>query len=345
VAGARVVASAGTWAFTIALALYAYYEDGVAGVGVAVAVRVLPAALAAPYARRLAGRVSPRTLLAGSAAARGIGLAAVAAAVAADLPFAVVLALVSAFRVAGSADRWAFTARPGLDDLGFLGGALLAGCVATVAGLDVVFAVCALTLLVAAGIALLAPDATAYETPLAAPPVERPLHVLRGGRAAARAVVEVLVVVAALEVLGMGDGGVGWLSAAWAVGLLAGGRALGRSLAAASARAVCTGCALAGASLALLAVAPPSPVALVLLAVLGVGFALPQTEVDAEPMVDALARTLGATLAAALVLLFGDTAALLAAGVLVTAAGVAALALFEVAVEDEPGDRQLARPV
>ena len=40
---AWVVSVLGTWTFAIVLALYAYYEHGPAGVGLAVAARMLPA--------------------------------------------------------------------------------------------------------------------------------------------------------------------------------------------------------------------------------------------------------------------------------------------------------------
>src|SRR3954453_9667599 len=100
------VAWATGWAFTIAFALYAYYEDGPAAVAVFVAVRLLPAALATPYARRLAGRLPSAWTAPPRAALLGAGALAVPLA----LPFPLVLALVPAVRIAGAADRWYFAA-------------------------------------------------------------------------------------------------------------------------------------------------------------------------------------------------------------------------------------------
>jgi hypothetical protein len=49
-------ASLGMWSFSILLAVYAYAKHGAAGVGLAVAVRMLPSALVVPYAALLAWR-------------------------------------------------------------------------------------------------------------------------------------------------------------------------------------------------------------------------------------------------------------------------------------------------
>jgi hypothetical protein len=84
----------------------------------------------------------------------------------------------------------------------------------------------------------------------------------------------VLVVVAALELLDMGAGGVGWLNAAWGVGGLAGGAvALAVLRRGRLTLALSGGCAMAGIALALIASWPRPSVALVLLVVLGVGYA------------------------------------------------------------------------
>ncbi|MEA2478484.1 MAG: Transrane secretion effector [Thermoleophilaceae bacterium] len=381
---AWVLASGATWTFTIALALYAYYEEGPAGVGLAVAVRVLPAALVAPRARTLVDRTPARYVLAASAAARALGLAGIALCVALDLPLVVVLALVAAFRVAGAADRWAYAAldprfdgtpmalrraevsRRRLDEVGFLAGALVAGVCVSVAGLDVVFAICAGAFVAAAAVALRSPagaPSPRSEESMAGARVAleridaRRLLLARGGPAAARAVVELLLVIAAIDVLGMGDGGVGWLSAAWAVGLVAGTRVLRARGQTPSVRTVGTSCALAGAPLALLALAPPPAVALVLLTVLGLGFALareaeravehrcpPGAPLDGGQIVDALARTAGSMVAASLVLLLGAEAALAAAGALVTALGLVAVGAFQGGAEEEPAARVAAVP-
>jgi hypothetical protein len=346
------------WAFTIAFTLYAYYEDGPVAVAVFVAVRLLPAALVAPLARRLGGRIR----FAYTLGARATLLTAVALAVDADLvAFPIVLALVALYRIAGAADRWYFAAldpsfdgtpaamrkadgsRRDLEEASLLAGALAAGLGMLAFPLHSVFALCALAYAATAA-------AAAIRRPLRAPapagplltlrsPEPRRLHLLRGGRAAARAAIELIVVILALDLLGMEDSGIGWLTAALAIGLLAGARILPP---APVPRPLATASVLAGVPLALLALKPPAAVALALVAAVGVGFALcrraertledrcdPGAHIEGEEVVDALARIAGATLAAALILELDDTAAVVAAGALVALLGVAVLSLLE----------------
>ena len=69
--------------------------------------------------------------------------------------------------------------------------------------------------------------------------------------------IDVLVVVAALELLDIGAGGVGWLNAAWGVGGLVGGAvALGVLRRGRLSLGLAVGCAIAGTALALIAVEP-----------------------------------------------------------------------------------------
>ena len=76
--GGWAVAALGTWVFTIALALYAYYEHGPVGVGLAVAARMLPAALFAALPAFLERRWSRHTIVLTSALARCLVLEGVA---------------------------------------------------------------------------------------------------------------------------------------------------------------------------------------------------------------------------------------------------------------------------
>src|SRR3954469_10965159 len=204
------MAWAAGWAFAISFTLYAYYEDGPVAVAVFVAVRLLPAALAAPYARRLA----TRTPFAWTAAARALLLGAVAAAVEVDLAFPVVLALVAAFRIAGAADRWYFAAaepdfdggpaavrradasRRDLDELSLFYGALAAGLGMLTLELHTVFALCALGYATAA-VPLASLRALPRTGALLALTSREPrrLHLVRAGRSAARAAMELLVVI------------------------------------------------------------------------------------------------------------------------------------------------------
>jgi hypothetical protein len=212
---------------------------------------------------------------------------------------------------------------------------------------------CALAYLAAAVVALVAPaDAEAAVVRRARGDVValgpawrdrdgRRLHLLRGGRAAIRSAVELLVVVAALDLLGMGIAGVGWLTAAWAIGLVAGAQLLRRRDHSASARSVALATVLVAVPLAIVAMSPPPAVGLAVFGVLGVGFALafraeaavlhrlPGDALEGEEVVDALARTSGALLAGLLVIALGDAGALVAVGLLAAALGVGALGLRE----------------
>jgi MFS family permease len=90
--------------------------------------------------------------------------------------------------------------------------------------------------------------------------------------------VDVLVVVVALDVIDVGDGGVGWLNAAWGVGGLAGGAvALGLIGRGRFGYALPVGGLLIGLPLIALALAPLPVAALACLLVLGVGYALVET--------------------------------------------------------------------
>src|SRR3954471_18439599 len=103
------LSSLGAWTFSIALALYAYYEQGPGGVALAVAVRMLPAALLAPLADRIVAGPGRRAVLAGSAVARFVLLEAVAFVVAREMAFGLLLVLAAGFEVAGTVQRPART--------------------------------------------------------------------------------------------------------------------------------------------------------------------------------------------------------------------------------------------
>src|SRR5436305_11891627 len=84
---AAALTALGAWTFSIALALYAYYEDGPAGVALAVAVRMLPAAVLTPLAERLTEGRRRRDVLAAAALVRLVLLEAIAVVVAREMAF------------------------------------------------------------------------------------------------------------------------------------------------------------------------------------------------------------------------------------------------------------------
>jgi MFS family permease len=312
-----------TWAFGILLLLYAYAEGGTAAVGVAVLVRMLPAALAAPSVALLADRRSRRAVLTASAGIRAALTALVAGAVAADVPLAAVLALAAALNVAETAHRPAQAALlsqlartpaelaagnvawSASDNVAFLAGSLAAGVLAGAAGLEAGFAACVVPYLMATVLlARLPRDRPA--------PADEPLEaggmaeLLAGFRTVAgdrdlrllttvftldafvQAVADVLLVVLAIELLDVGDAGLGWLNAAWGVGGLVGGAAamglLGRRR---LAPGTVAGLVVSGAAFAAVVAWPVPAAALALLVAVGAGHAL--TEVGLLTLTQRLA--------------------------------------------------------
>ncbi|MEA2449221.1 MAG: hypothetical protein QOG63_1153 [Thermoleophilaceae bacterium] len=365
--GVSAVAALGSWTFSILLALYAYYEEGAVGVGAAVAVRMLPAALAAAPARRLLATRGRREVLVASALAQFAMLEALAVAAAADLPFALLLVPAAAYQVAGAPQRAMRAAVPGggpslhrtpLETVGFLAGALLAGILASAASGAAGFAVTGAAFLVVAALAARLPRGRAAGSPASA------RHVVpRDARARLRvgifaattlaeSMLELLLVVAAVDLLAMGSSGVGWLRAGAAAGALAGG-----ALAAALLRrervapGLAAGLVLAGVPLALVGHAEAG-VAVALLAVVGAGYALadaalsaiaPDAVVErAEDLAHPVARALGAVLAAWLVTAVGDRDALLVSAALLP---VIALAAYGGLARVERGARRPRAPV
>jgi hypothetical protein len=88
-------------------------------------------------------------------------------------------------------------------------------------------------------------------------------------------VVDVLLIIVSIEALGAGQSGAGWLNAGWGLGGLLGGAAalflLGRGQ---LGRGVVLACVTVGTPFALLAATDSLPVAIALLAIVGVGFAV-----------------------------------------------------------------------
>ena len=311
---AWTAASVGGWVFFIVLAVYAYNEGGAAAVGVAALARMVPAGLAAPLAGVVVDRRSRREVLILITAGRAVLLAGIAAAVAAGAPLAVVLVLSALFTVLQTAHRPAQAALlPGLaetprqivasnavwtavDSIGFLLGALLAGVLVGAAGTETGF-------LVTAGLLAIAtwplariprdpvPDyrehedeegpleelASGFRTVVGDPSLRLLVGVLSCSTFVEGAV-DVLVVLVAIELLDLGDSGVGWLNSAWAFGGIVGGAAaislLGRGRLAAG---LAGGCLLVGVPLLLVAALPEVAMAVAMLVVLGVGYSLIET--------------------------------------------------------------------
>ena len=66
----------GGWAYLVALGVYAYDEGGAAAVGLVGLIRMIPAAIAAPFTASLADRFSRVTVMVASDAVNGAAMAA-----------------------------------------------------------------------------------------------------------------------------------------------------------------------------------------------------------------------------------------------------------------------------
>ena len=361
--------TAADWAFLVVLLVVAYDEGGALAVGVLGAVRVLPAIVAAPFAPALVGRFRGDRVLTAINIVRAAGAVVTAIVIGAGLPIEVTYALAAVVAGAGSLVRPiqnallpAFARTPGElvaanvasstgEGLGTFAGPLIAGVLIAWTG-----SVPA-SLLVAAGFAGAAAavtglrferDADARGGVSADPSVRFRLadapRVLRRYPGAAlimgafiaqifvRGLLITLIVVASIELLDMGDTGVGLLNAAIGLGGLVG--ALG-ALGLVGARRLTTvfGVALAGWGLPL-AIIGGWPVALLALAALFVtgicnavldvsGFTLIQRGVENEDRVTmfgvlegglGVGLLVGSLLAPALIWALGTRGAFVVAG-------------------------------
>jgi MFS family permease len=293
------------WAHFVALGVFAYGAGGTVAVGIAGLVRMLPAALIAPFAASLGDRFRRERFLVSIALVGAAALAASAVVFFVSENVAAIFALAAVVGLSSTLVRPAQQALlPSLartpeeligsngatstvESLGTLIGPLLAGVLVSVADAGVVFAVGAGALLGAALLfALVRVPGRLEVTPAAqAEPARRRLlagisYLLReptsrmvvglvAAQAFVRGCLNVLIVVAAFRVLDANAGAVGYMTAAIGVGGLIG--ALGAFNLAGRRLAVAFGIALVfwGLPIALMASLPFLATALLLLAVVG----------------------------------------------------------------------------
>lgn len=264
-----------TWTFQLALAVLAFQEAGVGGVGAAGVASTLPAGLVSPLAGMLVDRLRRWDVVVGTLALRAVLTAGVLATAAADLPFALLLVLAAAENVVRTGHKPAHAALlldaarspdelarvnavwAGLDNATFMLASLLVGAVLAWQGAGVAVGLAAgVFLLALLPTLLLARDAVPAYRAAARGPGDAAGSGVRRGVAGVLAVlrdaevrlvillmavgftavgmINVFVVVLAVDVFDLGEDGVGWLNAAWGVGgaaaagvalrLLAGGR-------------------------------------------------------------------------------------------------------------------------
>ena len=297
----------GHWAYLIGVSVYAYDVGGKGAVGLVFALRLIPAALLAPFAGLLADRYPRQLVLLASTLARVALMVAAAACVFLDAPPAAVYALAVAaaiatvpFRSTQAALTPSLARTPSeltaanavastIESLAIFVGPMLAGLVLSLASTGVVFTLNAALVAVAA----------MFVVRLRVPPAERKpeleagtivaeaaagfqaigrdssLRVLIGLSSAQTFVagaLQVYIVVLAFESLGQGDSGVGFLNSAMGVGALLGG-VVALSLTGSSRLSLpfAVGVLGWGVPLILLGSHPEMAVALALLGIVGVG--------------------------------------------------------------------------
>ena len=299
--GAAITAE---WAHFVALGVFAYEQGGTSAVGIAGLVRLLPAALLAPFAASLGDRFRRERFLLAMTLVGAVGLAASAAAAFAGervlvFGFAALIGIsTTLIRPALQALLPSLARTPEeliasnaasstVESLGTLAGPLLAGALVALTSVGVVFLGGAALLLGAA--ALLARvrvegrDALAGDVgtetvremigagfqAIANAPRPRLLVGLAATQSFVRGCLNVLIVVAAFRILDGGAAEVGYLTAAIGVGGLIGG--IGAITLGGRRLAVIFGLALVfwGLPITLMASAPYLAVAIVLLAIVG----------------------------------------------------------------------------
>jgi MFS family permease len=358
----------GEWAYAVALAVFAYDAGGATAVGVVALLRFLPSAVVAPFAAVLADRYSRRRVMLSADLIRAAALVGAAVVALADAPAPLVYALAALVAVVSTAFQPAQAALiptlardPGeltaanvasstVQSVGSFAGPAIGGLLLAVTSTGVVFAATAGAFVWSAlnvaripatpparedrGEEALHREALAGFRTIFSVPSLRLVVGLYSAQTLVAGALNVLIVVAALELLDLGRSGPGLLNSAVGVGGLVGAAvALGLVGLRGLGTAFALGLALWGIPLVLFGVWPKAAAALVFLGLLGVG----NTLVDVSGLTllqrtappDVLGRVfgvleslmvgtigLGAIIAPLLVSLFGVRWALVATGLL-----------------------------
>ena len=296
----------GHWSYVVAVSVYAYHSGGARAVGVVWLVRMIPAAIASPFASLLGDRYPRVAVLVVTDLVRAGLMVAAAAAIWADSPRAVVFGLAALVSLAATPAEPAFgglmpqlattpaeltaanVASSAIQSVGFFAGPALGGIVLAVAGPPTAIVVTAGLVLWSAALtsrirrvpaAASSFDAQAIVDELGAGfrAIRRdrmltPLVGLLTATTLVDGALEVFVVVISLETIGLGNAGVGYLNAAFGVGALVG--ALLSTLLVGTRRLsipFVAGVLVWGIPIALLAAVSAPAAAVVLLAAVGLG--------------------------------------------------------------------------
>jgi MFS family permease len=297
----------GQWAYTIAVAVYAYGQGGAAAVGIVALLRTVPPAIVAPFAAIAGDRFRRERVMLAADVGRALLIGGAAAVALLDGPSAAVYALVACssmttmlFHPAQSALLPALARSPEeltaanvsastIDSIGSFAGPAIGGLVLAASSPGVAFAFTSATFLWSAlMVARLRPEAQDRElrtepasirrqalagfTAIGREPKLRLIVGLYSAQTIVWGAASVLIVVVALDLLDLGSSGVGYLNAAAGVGGLVGAGValmlLGRRRMAGD---FGIGIVFFGAPLVLVGLWPSAALALAMLAVLGLG--------------------------------------------------------------------------
>ena len=293
------------WAYSIAIAVYAYREDGAKAVGIVLFARWSLAAVFAPWLALLADRYSRRRVMVSVDLSRVVLVGSMAAVAAAGGPslltygLAIVASVIStAFGPAQAALLPTLASTPDeltasnlalntISSVGMFAGPAIGGVLLAASGPWLVFALAAVSYVWSAACVLGLPrdippaasEGAAIRTELLAGfraiGDDRNLQVVVGltaGQMLVAGALEVVIVVDSIRILDAGNAGVGWLNTALGIGGIVGGLAgvvlASRKRLAADLR---LGLASFGVALALLAIPSQLVAALVLFGLMGVG--------------------------------------------------------------------------
>ena len=317
---AYIFSLVGLWAYGVAVSVYAFRIGGATLVGIAAVIRLLPAAAFAPLVAVLADRYPRRSVLISTDLSRALLISLAAIAVLVDLPLAlfvlagVVVIVSTAFEPAKNALLPELATEPEqltaanvtmstFESVSIFAGPALGGLLLTFASVQVVFAVTAVLLLCSAFLIArigyqdadrsgidaekrsdgMMTELLAGFRVIGTNPRLRLLTGLMGAQLVVYGSLSVLVVAASVDLLGMGEAGVGYLDSAVGIGgligavvtlTLAGRRSLGTVLA--------LGLAGWGIPIVLIGLVPQVALALALMGVIGV----------ANTVIDSTANTL-----------------------------------------------------
>jgi MFS family permease len=250
--------SVGTWAYTIALLVYAYDHGGATAVGVVGLIRWFPAAVAAPFGGVLGDRFPRLRIMIASDLVRAAALAGATAVIVLDGPSAIVYLLAVLVTVVSTAFQpaeagllptlartpeelaAANVASTTIESAGYFAGPALGGIVLAVSNVETVFAFTAAMFLWSAFVLRLirlpAPEerevavrgswkreaVAGFET-IGRDPRLRLIVGLFAAQTLVYGAFVVLTAVAAIQLLDLGSPGVGYLNSALGIGGLVGG--------------------------------------------------------------------------------------------------------------------------